>query len=240
MKTEFEADLRQAFAARAATVPVAGASRLRSMDYRPRERRLRPPVAVGAAVLASAGTAGAVLSVVLGGAAPAYAGWSAAPTAASRLTVCLGGGQLPEPADDDADGARRVESRLGPVGERAHRRARALHGRPVPERRGVRLLLHQLLVHPGQHGLVRRLRGSGGGLNQNLGIAWRVGTRREWRRARWHVKRVVGWWHGLGRPDASDAEPPVDERRPVHARGRSLSEAESPVSRWSSTMARTS
>jgi hypothetical protein len=81
MKTEFEADLCEAFAARAAAVPVAAASRLRSMDYRPRERRLRAPVAVGAGVLASAGTAGAVLSVVLGGAAPAYAGWSAAPTA---------------------------------------------------------------------------------------------------------------------------------------------------------------
>jgi len=36
MKTEFEADLRQAFEARAAAVPVAAASRLRSMDYRPR------------------------------------------------------------------------------------------------------------------------------------------------------------------------------------------------------------
>jgi hypothetical protein len=83
MKTEFEADLSDAFAARAAAVPVGTASRLRSMDYRPRERRLRTPVAVGAGVLASAGTAGAVLSVVLGGAAPAYAGWSAAPTAAS-------------------------------------------------------------------------------------------------------------------------------------------------------------
>ncbi len=83
MKTEFEADLRQAFAARAAVVPVAAASRLRSMDYRPRERRLRGPVTVGAGVLASAGAAGAVLSVVLGGAAPAYAGWSAAPAGAS-------------------------------------------------------------------------------------------------------------------------------------------------------------
>jgi hypothetical protein len=83
MKTEFEADLREAFAVRAAAVPVAAASRLRSVDYRPRERRLRAPVAVGAGVLASAGTAGAVLAVVLGGAAPAYAGWSAAPTAAS-------------------------------------------------------------------------------------------------------------------------------------------------------------
>jgi hypothetical protein len=83
MKTEFEADLSEAFAARAAAVPVAAASRLRSVDYRPRERRLRAPVTVGAAVLASAGTAGAVLAVVLGGAAPAYAGWSAAPTATS-------------------------------------------------------------------------------------------------------------------------------------------------------------
>jgi len=83
MKTEFEADLSEAFAARAAAVPVAAASRLRTMDYRPRERRLRAQVTVGAGVLASAGTVGAVLSVVLGGAAPAYAGWSAAPTATS-------------------------------------------------------------------------------------------------------------------------------------------------------------
>ena len=70
MKTEFETELREAFAARAAAVPVAAASRLRSMDYRPRERRLRAPVAVGAGVLASAGTAGAVLSVVLGARRP--------------------------------------------------------------------------------------------------------------------------------------------------------------------------
>jgi hypothetical protein len=83
MKTEFEADLSEAFAARAAAAPMAAASRLRSMDYRPRERRLRAPVTVGAGVLASAGTAGAVLAVVLGGAAPAYAGWSAAPTSTS-------------------------------------------------------------------------------------------------------------------------------------------------------------
>ena len=81
MKTEFEADLSEAFVTRAAAVPVEAASRLRSVDYRPRERRLRAPVTVGAGVLASAGTAGVVLSVVLGGAAPAYAGWSAAPTA---------------------------------------------------------------------------------------------------------------------------------------------------------------
>ncbi len=83
MKTEFEADLSEAFAVCAAAVPEAAASRLRSIDYRPREHRLRAPVTVGAGVLASAVTAGAVLSVVLGGAAPAYAGWSAAPTTPS-------------------------------------------------------------------------------------------------------------------------------------------------------------
>jgi hypothetical protein len=94
MKTEFEADLSEAFAARAARVPVAAASRLRAMDYQPRERRLRAPVTVGAGVLAGAATAGAVLSVVLGGAAPAYAGWSASPSAdtsapsASAATSC--------------------------------------------------------------------------------------------------------------------------------------------------------
>jgi hypothetical protein len=81
MKTEFEADLSEAFAARAARVPVAAASPHRAMDYQPRERRLRAPVTVGAGVLAGAATAGAVLSVVLGGAAPAYAGWSASPVA---------------------------------------------------------------------------------------------------------------------------------------------------------------
>lgn len=94
MKTEFEADLSEAFTARAARVPVAAASRLRTMDYQPRERRLRAPVTVSAGVLAGAATAGAVLSVVLGGAAPAYAGWSASPVAdttapsASAATSC--------------------------------------------------------------------------------------------------------------------------------------------------------
>ena len=79
MKTEFEAELSEAFAARAASVPADAATRLRSFDYRPREHRLVVP-AVGAGVLAGAATVGTVLAVFLGGSAPAYAGWSATPT----------------------------------------------------------------------------------------------------------------------------------------------------------------
>ncbi len=81
--TELEAELSEAFAARAARVPVVAASRLRSIDYRPRERGLRAPATVSAGVLAGAAAAGTVLAVALGGGAPAYAGWSATPTSGS-------------------------------------------------------------------------------------------------------------------------------------------------------------
>jgi hypothetical protein len=85
MTTELETEVREAFAARATTLPQGTAERLRGIDYRPRAHRLPRPAAlgVGAGVLAGAATTGAVLSVVLGGAAPAYAGWSATPSAAT-------------------------------------------------------------------------------------------------------------------------------------------------------------
>ncbi len=79
MKTAFETELSQALAARAAGLPPGAAARLRAADYHPREHRLRAPT-LGVGVLAGAATAGTVLAVVLGGSAPAYAGWSAAPT----------------------------------------------------------------------------------------------------------------------------------------------------------------
>jgi hypothetical protein len=82
MKTAFEEQLSGAFAQRAASVPRSASERLRSVDYHPRRHRLGVPVAVGAGAAASAATVGTVLAVVLGGAAPAYAGWSPAPTAA--------------------------------------------------------------------------------------------------------------------------------------------------------------
>ena len=83
MKTALEQELSDALAQRAASVPRESAERLRCVDYHPRRRLLAVPVAVGAGAAASAATAGTVLAVVLGGAAPAYAGWSATPTASA-------------------------------------------------------------------------------------------------------------------------------------------------------------
>src|SRR5580704_3604323 len=83
MKTALEDRLSDALAQRAASVPRVASERVRSVDYQPRRQRLAVPVAVGAGAAASAATVGTVLAVVLGGAAPAYAGWSPAPSAST-------------------------------------------------------------------------------------------------------------------------------------------------------------
>jgi hypothetical protein len=82
MNTTLEEELSATLSARAATVPTGAAERLRAVEYHPRRRGRAAPVALGAAA-AGAATAGTALAVVLGGAAPAYAGWSATPTAAT-------------------------------------------------------------------------------------------------------------------------------------------------------------
>ncbi|HEY1650353.1 MAG TPA: hypothetical protein VGG09_00590 [Acidimicrobiales bacterium] len=82
MRTSLEEELGAAFAARAASLPPDAAERVRSTDYRPRQHRRAVPVGLGAAA-AGAATAGTVLAVVLGGAAPAYAGWSATPSSSA-------------------------------------------------------------------------------------------------------------------------------------------------------------
>jgi hypothetical protein len=84
MTTDLETDVRTVFAARAAEMPATSLTRVATVDYRPRSARLttQARVGVGAGVLAGVATAGAALSVVLGGTAPAYAGWSATPTVA--------------------------------------------------------------------------------------------------------------------------------------------------------------
>jgi len=88
MTDQMEAELRDAFALRAAEVPAGATERLRQVDYKPRTRR-RWPRTIGAV----GGTfgAGAVVSViVLGGSQSAFAGWSptpATPTAAQRAAT---------------------------------------------------------------------------------------------------------------------------------------------------------
>jgi len=80
MTDQLETRLREVFAERAADVPVSSATRLRGIDYHPRTRRLRSPVAISA--VGVAGTAGAVAAVIslTAGASSAFAGWSAKPT----------------------------------------------------------------------------------------------------------------------------------------------------------------
>jgi hypothetical protein len=76
----FAAKLAAILAARAETaVRPEAVERVRNADYRPRAHFVRTPVALG--VLAgTAGAATAATVVLLGSAAPAYAGWSATPT----------------------------------------------------------------------------------------------------------------------------------------------------------------
>ena len=81
MTDKLETELRAALRERAAQIPTASIARLTHLDYHPRTRRLRPPMAVGALATA-AGTAGAVAVVISlsAGASNAFAGWTPTPT----------------------------------------------------------------------------------------------------------------------------------------------------------------
>jgi hypothetical protein len=107
MKTVLEEDLMAALRAGAATIPTDASERLCAVDYHPRGHRRIVPAAAGVTAFGAA-TAGTVLAVALGGAAPAYAGWSAAPAASTTSTPstqasqsCLGALTAGQPAGGD-------------------------------------------------------------------------------------------------------------------------------------------
>lgn len=81
-----EFELRETFRASANEVPAAATARLVATDYRPRNRRLQPRLAVGGGVL-TAGAATAVILSLTGGASTAFAGWSASPTKATMAQL---------------------------------------------------------------------------------------------------------------------------------------------------------
>lgn len=81
-----ETELRATLNERAADVPHSAVSRLRHADYRPRTHRLQPRIAVGGGVLTAGAATAAILSLT-GGAAPAFAGWSAQPTQPSAAQL---------------------------------------------------------------------------------------------------------------------------------------------------------
>jgi hypothetical protein len=74
---QLETDLRTMMQARAARVHAS--PDLLGADYRPRVRRLRPPLAIGSLAIA-AGAVGAALLSFAGGASSAFAGWTPQPT----------------------------------------------------------------------------------------------------------------------------------------------------------------
>ncbi len=102
MKTALEEELISALRARSAALPMDALENLRSVDYRPRRHRRAAPAALGVTVGAAA--AGTALVVALGGASPAYAGWTAAPNVASPAPSsqagqsCLGALSSDQPA----------------------------------------------------------------------------------------------------------------------------------------------
>jgi hypothetical protein len=92
MIEQLESELRSALRARAEDLPAGAGARVRARDYRPRTRDLRPPVAAGVLTTAAAAAA-AVLLIDLGPKAPAaFAGWTPAPTQASRAQVAVARG----------------------------------------------------------------------------------------------------------------------------------------------------
>jgi len=100
MTEQLETELRAALRERAGQVPAASIARLSHLDYNPRIRRLRPPVAIGA-LASAAGTAGAVAVVISlsAGASNAFAGWSPTPTrpAPDQLAAAIADCQTQSP-----------------------------------------------------------------------------------------------------------------------------------------------
>jgi hypothetical protein len=76
-----EHDLRDALADRAARIPRDASARLQAVDYHPRSRALASWPALGALGLSGAAAAAGAAILLASGAAPAFAGWTASPTA---------------------------------------------------------------------------------------------------------------------------------------------------------------
>jgi hypothetical protein len=80
---QLEDDVRAALAARADEVPTGAAARVRTRDYRPRTRSVRPPVAVGGVTIAAATGVAVWLFALSPQTSTAFAGWSTTPTTAA-------------------------------------------------------------------------------------------------------------------------------------------------------------
>ena len=143
MTEQLESELREAFAARACELSPGTGERLRRLDYQPRTRSLRPPVALGA--VTTAGVAGVAVWVAgLGaGTTAAFAGWTPSPTPAGPGQIAAAEAacrqrlaSMPSPA------ATKIQNLGGSLGLQAgtDRLPRAVHVRDLrrpPQQRVV-------------------------------------------------------------------------------------------------------
>ena len=81
MSDLLERDLREALADRAERITPEASARLRAIDYHPRSRRLPSRPVLGAVGLSGAAAAAGAAILLGSSAAPAFAGWTASPTA---------------------------------------------------------------------------------------------------------------------------------------------------------------
>jgi len=83
MNEQLASDLKAAFSRHASALPTGAGAGLRQVDYHPRTSRVPARLTAGALAGAAVTTGTVVSAVVLGSSQAAFAGWSAAPTAAS-------------------------------------------------------------------------------------------------------------------------------------------------------------
>ncbi len=81
MSDPLEQHLRGALAHRATLITSEASTRLRAVDYHPRSRRLPSPPVLGALGLSGAAAAASAVILLGSSTAPAFAGWTARPTA---------------------------------------------------------------------------------------------------------------------------------------------------------------
>src|SRR5579864_4853924 len=91
MSDRLEQDLRGALADRAALMTPDASARLRAFDFRPRTRSFPSRPALGALGLSAAAAATAAAILLGSSAAPAFAGWTADPTAPQPGQLAVAG-----------------------------------------------------------------------------------------------------------------------------------------------------
>jgi hypothetical protein len=116
MNDQLENDLCELFASCASAVPAEATTRVLGVDFHPRPgHRWSPKVTVGS-LAGLAATTGTVVSVmVLGGAQPAFAGWTAAPTTASPAQTTTASQSCPSQIEQSAMGAGTSPADWSPV-----------------------------------------------------------------------------------------------------------------------------